>query len=94
MRSLGEVHADEGGIVQEVHLPVEVLRDLSGEPAAVAAHRVLNSSAIVMTGIDTLLESWDSLSLGERAELLERLRVNARVIDGCLRGLIQHQIYL
>ena len=80
--------------MRELRLSTDVLTDPSGESAAIAAHRVLNASAIVRTGIEAVDESWDTLSASERAELIDRLRTNAKAIDDCLRGLIHHEIQL
>jgi diguanylate cyclase (GGDEF)-like protein len=57
--------------------------------SAVAAHGLLNSSAVVSLGIDTLQESWDDISGAERAYLLERMHIHSSSIDDRLRELTQ-----
>jgi diguanylate cyclase (GGDEF)-like protein len=59
------------------------------EASAVAAHGLLNSSAVVSLGIDTLREHWDELSGADRAHLLERMQVHSSSIDDRLRDITQ-----
>jgi diguanylate cyclase (GGDEF)-like protein len=59
------------------------------DPSAVAAHSLLNSSAVVSLGIDTLHGSWDRISPEDRAHLLERMQVHSTSIDDRLREIAQ-----
>jgi hypothetical protein len=56
---------------------------------AVAAHGLLNSSAIVVMGTDTLEQHWDELTEVDRISLLERVHVHAVSVDRQLRDLIR-----
>jgi len=57
------------------------------EAAAVTAHGLLNSSAVVAMGITTLLEHWDTMSAPDRAHLLQRMLGHASYVDERLKGL-------
>ena len=59
------------------------------DPSAVAAHGLLNSSALVSLGIDTLHESWEKISDEDREHLLERMQVHSSSIDDRLREITQ-----
>jgi GGDEF domain-containing protein len=59
------------------------------DPSAVAAHSLLNSSAVVALGIDTLHENWDEISGEDREHLLERMQVHSTSIDERLRAITQ-----
>lgn len=52
---------------------------------SVAAHRLLNSSAVVAMGISTLLRLWDSLPTAERTNLLLRMESHATTVDDGLK---------
>ena len=51
----------------------------------VAAHRLLNSSAVVSMGISTLLRLWDSLPAEQRTHLLSHMATHAATVDDCLK---------
>jgi diguanylate cyclase (GGDEF)-like protein len=55
--------------------------------AAVAAHTLLNSSAVVSMGITTLLAQDDELTSPERRHLLERMLAHATRVDHRLKGI-------
>jgi hypothetical protein len=57
------------------------------EGAAVAAHTLLNSSAVVAMGITTLLAQHDELTSPERRHLLERMLAHATRVDQRLKGI-------
>jgi diguanylate cyclase (GGDEF)-like protein len=57
------------------------------DPSAVAAHSLLNSSAVVALGIDTLHENWEEISGEDRDHLLERMQVHSTSIDERLRAI-------
>jgi diguanylate cyclase (GGDEF)-like protein len=59
------------------------------EAAAVAAHGLLNSSAVVSMGITTLQEHWDTMPAADRAHLLHRMLSHASSVDESLKGLAQ-----
>jgi diguanylate cyclase (GGDEF)-like protein len=59
------------------------------EAAAVTAHGLLNSSAVVSMGITTLQLHWDTLSGPDRAHLLQRMLSHASFVDERLKGLTQ-----
>jgi hypothetical protein len=66
--------------------PVALTQD--GSPHdAVAAHGLLNSSAIVSMGIATLQERWDGLSPAQREHLLSRMAKHAASVDDGLKRL-------
>lgn len=52
---------------------------------AVAAHRLLNSSAVVSMGISTLLRLWDSLPATESKHLLVHMATHATAVDDGLK---------
>jgi hypothetical protein len=51
----------------------------------VAAHLLLNSSAVVSMGISTLRSMWDGLAARERQHLLAHMAVHATAVDDALR---------
>jgi len=53
----------------------------TGAMGAVAAHRLLNSSAVVSMGISTLLRLWDSLPATESKHLLLHMATHATAVD-------------
>jgi hypothetical protein len=57
--------------------------------SAVAAHNLLNSSAVVLLGTDTLAEHWGELTDDDRTRLLKRVHVHAVAVDRQLRELIR-----
>lgn len=57
--------------------------------SAVAAHVLLNDSAVVSMGIATLQAHWNDLSSADRAHLLERMLNHASSIDGRLKDMTQ-----
>jgi GGDEF domain-containing protein len=63
--------------------------DAGTEASAVTAHGLLNSSAVVSLGIDTLHENWDQISGEDREHLLERMQVHSTSIDDRLREITQ-----
>jgi hypothetical protein len=54
---------------------------------AVAAHELLNSSAVVSSAIATLQEQWDDLSAVERAHMLDRMATHSAKVSEGLREL-------
>jgi hypothetical protein len=54
---------------------------------AVAAHELLNSSAVVSSAIATLQERWDDLSGADRVHLLERMAAHALRVNEALQHL-------
>jgi hypothetical protein len=52
---------------------------------SVAAHRLLNSSAVVSMGISTLLTLWESLSAAESKHLLVHMATHATAVDDGLK---------
>jgi len=54
---------------------------------AVAAHRLLNASAVVSMGIATLLRLGDQLPPGEVELLLQGMAVHAAMVDEGLKNL-------
>ena len=73
--------------------PVFVMADVAGDrgdftPSAVAAHRLLGSSAVVSMGISTLLSLWDRLLPDERESLLRRMADHASSIDDGLKHMV------
>jgi len=54
---------------------------------AVAAHVLLGSSAVIATGILTLLDHWSDMPEGLRTHLLQRMLVHAGSIDRHLKEL-------
>ena len=54
-----------------------------------AAHSLLNASAVVMMGITTLQDNGSHLRVGDRERLLERMYIHAARIDDVLRDVIQ-----
>jgi len=59
------------------------------ETTAVAAHRLLNSSAVVSMAITTLLANWDGMQAGDRVHLLQRMLKHAGSIDDRLKAMTQ-----
>jgi diguanylate cyclase (GGDEF)-like protein len=57
--------------------------------AAVSAHRLLNSSAIVTMGISTLQENGDDLTGPIREHLLDRMLVHSTLVDDRLKAMTQ-----
>jgi diguanylate cyclase (GGDEF)-like protein len=64
-------------------------RNAESADTAVAAHGLLNSSAVVSLGIGTLQANWDALSGADRARLLERMHVHSSSIGDRLREITQ-----
>jgi hypothetical protein len=52
---------------------------------SVAAHYLLNSSAVVSMGISTLLSLWDSLPAADREHLLLHMAAHATTVDEGLK---------
>jgi hypothetical protein len=91
-RSRGDPHArrhpaDEEPLVRSAAADsVEVPPPLAID--AVAAHELLNSSAVVSSAIATLRAHWDQLSAAARIHILERMASHATHVDDALRTLI------
>jgi len=64
------------------------------DAAAVTAHGLLNSSAVVAMGITTLQAHWDTMPAPERAHLLQRMLSHASFVDERLKGLTQGRLSL
>jgi GGDEF domain-containing protein len=64
------------------------------EAAAVTAHGLLNSSAVVAMGITTLQAHWDSMPTAERLHLLQRMLSHASFVDERLKSLTQGRLSL
>ena len=64
------------------------------EHRAVAAHRMLNSSAVVNMGITTLIAHWDAMTTPDRAALLERMLSHSTSVDDRLKGITQGTVVL
>jgi GGDEF domain-containing protein len=62
--------------------------------AAVAAHTLLNSSAVVSMGITTLLAQHDELASPARRHLLERMLAHATRVDQRLKGITRGVLVL
>ena len=65
--------------------------DTVTEATAVAAHRLLGSSAVVFMGIGTLLHMGDRLPPQEQEWLLHRMADHASIVDNGLKHLAQGQ---
>jgi hypothetical protein len=63
-------------------------RDIQDESSAVAAHSLLNSSAVVAMGIETLEANWEGITPIDRATLLQRIQLQSASIQARLRELI------
>jgi len=55
----------------------ERIGELAAPLSPVHAHVLLNSASIVVLGLSTLVERWESLADGERLEALEPLQRDA-----------------
>jgi hypothetical protein len=64
------------------------------ETAAVAAHTLLNSSAVISMGIETLQGHWEAMPGADRVSLLQRMLAQASSLDDRLRDLIQGRLSL
>ncbi|MCU1450681.1 MAG: diguanylate cyclase/phosphodiesterase & domain with sensor(s) [Acidimicrobiales bacterium] len=62
--------------------------------AAVAAHGLLNDSAVVSMGITTLQTHWNDLPAPDRMHLLERMLTHASSMDDGLKDLTQGRLTL
>jgi diguanylate cyclase (GGDEF)-like protein len=62
--------------------------------SAVAAHGLLNDSAVVSMGITTLQEHWNDLPAPDRAHLLERILTHAASVDVGLKEMTQGRLTL
>ena len=67
---------------------------VADETTAVAAHRLLNSSAVVSMSIMTLLANWDAMQADDRVHLLQRMLKHASSMDDRLKGLTQGRLTL
>jgi K+-sensing histidine kinase KdpD len=56
---------------------------------AVVAHSLLNSMAVVTGNAETLLEHWARLDDDQRADLLRRIVMQARHVNGVLTDLVR-----
>jgi signal transduction histidine kinase len=56
---------------------------------AVVAHSLLNSMAVVSGNAETLLEHWARLDDEQRADLLRRIVMQARHVNGVLTDLVR-----
>jgi hypothetical protein len=64
------------------------------EAAAVTAHGLLSSSAVVAMGIATLQAHWDAMPAAERLHLLKRMLSHASFVDERLKSLTQGRLSL
>jgi hypothetical protein len=64
------------------------------EEAAVAAHRLLSSSAVVSMAATTLLAHWDGMVPADRVHLLERVVTHASSVDEALKEITQGHLGL
>lgn len=60
--------------------------------AAITAHGMLNSSAVVSMGITTLQAHWDRMSGPDRLHLLQRMLAHASILDERLKRLTQGRV--
>lgn len=61
----------------------------TGAGTSVAAHNLLNSSAVVVLATSLLRDSWDRLSDDDREEMLARLARHADIVATGLKQLVQ-----
>jgi hypothetical protein len=66
----------------------KAVREIDGE-AAVVAHRLLNSMAVVSAGVVTLWDHWSQLAPDARDDLFERVLAHSDLVTEALRDIAQ-----
>ncbi|MGQ0434552.1 MAG: hypothetical protein ACT452_19365 [Microthrixaceae bacterium] len=88
-----ETAAEQRVVADRLRAAQDEQRQVSGEveARAVAAHSVLNRSASVVMGIDTLRDRWQKMDHKDRTVLMGVLRRNARLVHDALGRMIRGQ---